>query len=57
MELEEKNEKRSSISIPGDSAKKLKAIGDYRRGNKIFDWTQPKVLIELIDKEFKRITK
>ena len=57
MASEEKKLTRSSICIPGDSAKKLKAIGDHRRDNKIFDWTQPKILIELIDKEFKRINK
>ena len=50
-------EKRSSICIPGDTANKLNEIGEFRKSNKVFGSTQPLIIIDLVDKEYKRINK
>lgn len=57
MSKEEKQSSGSSVLLPVDTAKQLNVIGKFRRDNKIFDWTQPKILIDLIEKEYKRVTK
>lgn len=57
MSKEETKQKRSSVSLPGETAEQLNVICRYRRSKKIFDCTQPKVLIDLINKEYKKVTK
>ena len=54
---EEKKPKRSSVAIPGESVLKLNEISKHLRDNKVFDCNQPQIIINLIDKEYKRIFK
>ena len=54
---EEKKPKRSSVSIPGESILKLNEISKHLRANKVFDCNQPQIIINLIDKEYRRIFK
>jgi len=55
--MPDKKSKYTSVPIPGKQIEKLSVITAVRKEEGNLAWSQKNIIIELIDKEFKRMNK